>query len=79
MADEIEDDLNFEKLIENFNEPEKFLARQIRKVQIECQKRRPCGAINFTRKQIATGVGGIVGIAGALYALVDAIRALVSH
>ena len=75
---DIQDDLAFEQLIHDFNEPEKFLARQIRVVQKRCSSRSTCPTFSFTRRQIATGAGGVVGIAGALYAIAEAIRAMVS-
>lgn len=64
------DDLMFEDVIKDFSPPEKFLARQLREVQRECEARgRACSATivpSFTKKQIAVGTAGIGGIATAV-------------
>ena len=58
----IQDD-KFEQMIEHFDPPAKFLARQIREIQILCAKRESCyPTFQFSRKQIAVGAGGIGSI-----------------
>ena len=71
MREDIQDDLKFEKLIAGFNEPEKFLARQIRDVQKECEKRRYCQPISFSRKHIMIAIGGVGGISALVAGIIQ--------
>lgn len=75
--DDMSKDLQFEKQIEEFSEPEKFLAREIRKVQKECASRATCYPVQaqatLSKKQIAIGgisVGGITTLVVYLYDLI---------
>jgi hypothetical protein len=74
---EMMDDLKFETQISEFSEPEKFLARQIRKVEIECALRKYCAAApQFSRKQLAVGGGAVTLITAIVALLIELIKLL---
>ncbi len=68
---EMSEDLEFEKLIAGFNDPEKFLARQIREVQRVCANRNTCVPIEITRKQFIIGASGVTVISGIIVGIYE--------
>ena len=69
-GDELLDDLKLEKVIKNWTEPEKFLARTIMDVKRTCDERQFCSpSIQLSKKQIALGTG-TVGIISTIVSLI---------
>ena len=69
---EMMDSLRFEESIKDFSPAEQFLAREVRAVKEECQRRAFCYPTHtpiLSKTQIAVGAGGV----GFLVALVNLI------
>ena len=67
-------DLEFEEMIKEFTPSERFLARQVRDIQILCAHRATCyPSVQFSRKQIAVGLGGLSGYTVVIVAIAEAL------
>jgi len=76
-GNKIANDLEFEDMIKGFDEPEKFLARQVRAIQQTCYTRQNCyPTIKFSRKQVGYGIGGLGAYTTFIIALVEAMQGL---
>jgi len=68
----ISSDMRFEELIKGYTPAEQFLARQIKAVRQECEKRKYCYPQTvFSRKQVALGIGSTSAIAIAIIKLAE--------